>query len=91
MDGTPAPSIRLPSIRLPSIRLLDRQALSGSRRQRTSPIAIQLTRRRFMAAACIGASMSIGNHFAAAQASAVHFDFSKPLAFDELTIAPPSG
>jgi hypothetical protein len=69
MDGTATPSIRL----------LDWNAPPGSRRRRTSPIAIQLTRRRFMAAATIGASMSIGNHLARAQATAVRFDFSKPL------------
>jgi hypothetical protein len=74
MDGTATPAIHS----------LDGYAPPGShgRRtsaQRTSPIAIQLTRRRFITAATIGASMSIGNHFARAQASAVRFDFSKPL------------
>jgi hypothetical protein len=74
MDGTATPVIYW----------LDWYAPPGSHgrstsARRTSPIAIQLTRRRFMAAATIGASMSIGNHFARAQASAVRFDFSKPL------------
>jgi hypothetical protein len=74
MDGTTTPSIHSP----------DWYALPGSHGRRasgqgTSPIAIQLTRRHFMTAATIGASMSIGNHLARAQASAVHFDFSKPL------------
>src|SRR6202011_462463 len=62
-----------------AIPSLDLCTLAGSRRRRTSPIAIQLTRRRFMAVATIGASMSIGNHFARAQASAVRFDLGKPL------------
>jgi hypothetical protein len=69
MDGTPTPSIRS----------LDRHAPPGSRRRRTSPIAIQLTRRLLITAATIGASMSIGNRFARAQAPAVRFDFGKPL------------
>ena len=68
----------------PAIHSLDGYAPPGAHRwrtsgQRASPIAIQLTRRRFMAAATIGASMFVGNHLARAQASAVPFDFSKPL------------
>jgi 3-keto-disaccharide hydrolase len=43
------------------------------------PIATKLTRRRLITAAAIGASMSIGNRFAQAQASAPRFDFTKPL------------
>jgi hypothetical protein len=63
----------------PSTDSLDLCALPGPRRPRASPFSIQLTRRHFMTTATIGASMSIGNHLARAQASAVHFDFSKPL------------
>jgi hypothetical protein len=43
------------------------------------PIAPELTRRRLITAAAIGASMSIGERFAAAQASAPRFDFTKLL------------
>jgi Domain of Unknown Function (DUF1080) len=43
------------------------------------PIATRITRRRLIAAAIGGASMSIGDRFAMSQASALRFDFSKPL------------
>ena len=43
------------------------------------PIATQVTRRRLITAAAIGASMSIGERFARAQASGPRFDFTKPL------------
>jgi hypothetical protein len=43
------------------------------------PLATALTRRRFVTAAAIGASMSIGNRFAQAQTPAARFDLSKPL------------
>jgi Domain of Unknown Function (DUF1080) len=40
---------------------------------------VNVTRRRLMAAAAIGAAMSIEKRFARAQASALRFDFTKPL------------
>jgi len=43
------------------------------------PIGTRITRRRLIAAAIGGASMSIGDRFAMSQASALRFDFSKPL------------
>jgi hypothetical protein len=46
---------------------------------RLRPIANRITRRRLIAAAIVGASMSIGNRFALSQAAALRFDFSKPL------------
>jgi hypothetical protein len=46
---------------------------------RLGPNPTRLTRRRLITAAAAGASMSIGNHFARSQASALRFDFSKPL------------
>jgi hypothetical protein len=39
----------------------------------------QVTRRRFISAAAIGASISIGKRFAWSQASSARFDFTKPL------------
>jgi Domain of Unknown Function (DUF1080) len=42
-------------------------------------VATALTRRRLIAAAAIGASMSIGERFAQGQPSASRFDFTKPL------------
>src|SRR6202140_526194 len=49
------------------------------RADHSRPIATKLTRRGLMTAAIAGASMSIGEGFARAQASALRFDFSKPL------------
>jgi len=43
------------------------------------PTATHLTRRRLITAAAAAASMSIGNHSARSQASALRFDFTKPL------------
>jgi hypothetical protein len=43
------------------------------------PTAAQLTRRRLIIAAAGAASMSIGNRSARSQASALRFDFTKPL------------
>jgi hypothetical protein len=43
------------------------------------PIATRITRRRLIVAAIGGTSMSIGDRFAMSQASALRFDFSKPL------------
>jgi hypothetical protein len=43
------------------------------------PIATQVTRRRLIAAAAIGASMSMGERFARSEASALRSDFTKPL------------
>jgi hypothetical protein len=49
------------------------------RADQLGPIATRITRRRLIAAAIGGASMSIGDRFAMSQASALRFDFSKPL------------
>jgi hypothetical protein len=49
------------------------------RADHSGSVATKLTRRRLMAAAIGGASMSIGERSARAQASALHFDFTKPL------------
>jgi hypothetical protein len=49
------------------------------RDDRSRSAATKVTRRRVITAAAIGASMSIGEHFAQAQASALRFDFTKPL------------
>jgi hypothetical protein len=49
------------------------------RAEQSTPIAAKITRRRLLAAATMGASMSIGNRFARSQASALRFDFTKPL------------
>jgi hypothetical protein len=49
------------------------------RADRSRPFATKLTRRGLMTAAIGGASMSIGESFARAQASALRFDFTKPL------------
>jgi hypothetical protein len=49
------------------------------RADQLGPIATMITRRRLIAAAIVGASMSIENRFALSQASALRFDFSKPL------------
>jgi hypothetical protein len=49
------------------------------RADQSSPIANGITRRRLIAAAIGGASMSIGDRFALSQTSALRFDYSKPL------------
>jgi hypothetical protein len=43
------------------------------------PIPTRITRRRLIASAIGGASMSIGDRFAMSEVSALRFDFSKPL------------
>ena len=47
--------------------------------EQSTPVVTKITRRRLLAAATMGASMSIGNRFARSQASALRFDFGKPL------------
>jgi hypothetical protein len=49
------------------------------RAEQSTPVATKITRRRLLAAATMGASMSIGNRLARSQASALHFDFTKPI------------
>jgi hypothetical protein len=49
------------------------------RADQLGPIATMFTRRRLIAAAAIGASISIGNRFARSQAPALRSDFGKPL------------
>jgi len=49
------------------------------RAEQSTPVATKITRRRLLAAATMGASMSIGNRLAWSQASALHFDFTKPI------------
>ena len=49
------------------------------RAEQSTPVPTKITRRRLLAAATLGASMSMGNRFARSQASALRFDFSKPL------------